>query len=60
MEADVNYYRRRAAEETSRAAASTDPHVRRIHLELSRQYDQRITKLEAEMRRAQLHIVHAA
>lgn len=60
MEADINYYRRRAAEETSRAATSTDPHVQRIHLELARQYEQRISKLEAALRRAQLHIVHAA
>ena len=60
MEADVNYYRRRAAEESSRAATSADPHVQRIHLELARHYDQRISKLEADMRRAQLHIVHAA
>jgi hypothetical protein len=60
MEADVSYYRRRAAEETRGAAASTDPHVQRIHLELARLYDQRLSKLEADERRAQLRIVDAA
>jgi hypothetical protein len=60
MEADISYYRRRAAEESRAAAASTDPHVQRIHLELGRHYDQRISKLETDFRRAQLHVVDAA
>jgi hypothetical protein len=60
MEADISYYRRRAAEETRAAAASLDAHVRRIHLELGRQYDQRVAGLETDLRRAQMHVVDAA
>lgn len=60
MEADISYYRRRAAEEASAAAASSDAHVRRIHLELGRQYDQRISRIEADLRRAQMRVVDAA
>jgi uncharacterized membrane protein len=60
MEAEISYYRRRAAEEAEAAAAAIDAQVRQIHLELRRQYDQRIAILEAEMRRAQIHVVDAA
>jgi hypothetical protein len=60
MEADISYYRRRAAEEADAAATAIDAQVRQIHLELRRQYDQRIAILEAEMRRARIHVVDAA
>ena len=51
---DAGRSRKRAAE------LSADGYVRRIHLELSRQYEQRVAKLEAEVRRAQIHVVDAA
>ena len=60
MEAEISYYRRRAAEEASAAATAIDAHVRRIHLELSRHYDQRISTLEAELPRGKMHVVDAA
>jgi uncharacterized membrane protein len=60
MEAEISYYRRRAAEEAEAAAAAIDAQVRQIHLELRRQYDRRIAILEAQMRRAQIHVVDAA
>ena len=60
MEAEISYYRRRAAEEAEAAAAAIDAQVRQIHLELRRQYEQRIAILEAQMRRAQIHVVDAA
>jgi len=60
MEADPSYFRRRAVEEIRAAELSADGYVRRIHLELSRQYEQRVAKLEAEVRRAQIHVVDAA
>jgi ABC-type sugar transport system ATPase subunit len=59
MEADLSYFRRRAVEEIRAAELSADGYVRRIHLELSRQYEQRVAKLEAEVRRAQIHVVDA-
>ena len=60
MEADITYYRRRSAEEASAAAAASDSQVRNIHMELGRQYDQRVSRLEAEIRRAQMRVVDAA
>jgi len=60
MEVDLIYYRRRSAAEAAAAVSSTEPNVRRIHLELARQYDARIAALEAEFRRAEMHIVSAA
>jgi hypothetical protein len=60
MEADLSYYRRRAVEEIRASEVSADAYVRRIHLELSRQYEQRVARLEADVRRAQIHIVDAA
>jgi hypothetical protein len=60
MEADLSYYRRRAVEEIRASEVSADADVRRIHLELSRQYEQRVARLEADVRRAQIHIVDAA
>jgi hypothetical protein len=60
MEAELLYYRRRMACEAAAAAAATDPNIRRIHLELARCYDARIAALDAEGRRAQIHLVSAA
>jgi len=36
---DVAYYQARAIEELDRAAASTDPNVARVHLELANRYE---------------------
>jgi hypothetical protein len=60
MEVDIGYYSRRSAEEASAASAAADPHVRNVHLELRRQYDQRVAALEAELRRAKVRLVSAA
>jgi hypothetical protein len=60
MERDLIYYRRRLTAETAAAEASTEPNVRRVHQELARQYEARLAALEAECRRADMHIVVSA
>ena len=60
MEAELNYYRRRSVQETAAAAAATDGKVRSVHLELGRRYDEKISTIEAEMKRMQLHLVSPA
>jgi len=57
MDAELNYYRRRAVEETDAAAAAPEGKVRKIHLELGRRYDERASTMEAEEQRSQLHVV---
>ena len=46
MEADLAYYRRRAAEERSAAEAASDPFVRAVHLDLARRYGEQILAIE--------------
>jgi hypothetical protein len=60
MEADIGYYRRRSTEESDAARGAADSHVRNVHLELSRHHDQRVSALEAELRRAQMRVVSTA
>jgi hypothetical protein len=60
MERDLVYYRRRLAAETAAAGVSAEPNVRRVHQELARQYEVRVAALEAEIRRAEMHIVVSA
>lgn len=60
MKGDLIYYRRRLAAETAAAGVSTEPNVRRIHQELARRYEARVAALEAEIRRAEMHIVVSA
>jgi hypothetical protein len=60
MEAELIYYRRRSDQEAAAAQAAHDRNVRNVHLELSRRYQERITLIEAEIRRAQLHLVSTA
>ena len=60
MEADLIYYRRRFAEEAAAAKAAQLARVRDVHLELARGYDARVAQLDAEQRRAQIHLIDAA
>lgn len=60
MEAELAYYRRRSAEEAAAAASAQPGSVRDAHLELARRYHERIAALEAESRRAGIHLVSAA
>jgi thymidylate kinase len=60
MDADLVYYRRRSSAERAAAAAAHDRKVRAIHLELAKHYEERIAVLEAERRRAEMHLVSAA
>jgi hypothetical protein len=60
MESDLTYYRRRSVEEAAAAAASLDPKVRAIHLELAERYEVRIAALAAEGSRVHIHLVSAA
>jgi hypothetical protein len=57
MEAELNYYRRRSVEESAAANAAADFKVRNVHLELGRRYNEKISTIEAEIRRSQLHLV---
>jgi hypothetical protein len=59
MEADLVYYRRRAAEERSAAALAINEKVRAVHLELAIAYDHRGDRL-AVPDDAKLHLVSAA
>lgn len=60
MEVDLVYYRRRSSAERTAAEAALDHKVRAIHLELMDHYEERIAALEAERRRAEMHLVSAA
>ena len=60
MEADLNYYKRRSAEETAAATAADNAIARDAHLELARRYDGEIARLRVELRRAGFRIVNAA
>jgi hypothetical protein len=60
MEADLGYYRRRAAEERAAAAGSANRKARGVHLELAWRYDQRVEALVGESNAAQLRLVPAA
>ena len=58
-ESDLDYFRRRAAEERQAAASASEPAVRRVHLDLARRYDD---ALEAEQSRPAIRMgatVHA-
>ena len=57
MDAELKYYRRRSDEETAAAQAANDGKVRDVHLELSRRYHEKISTIEARIRRSQLHLV---
>ncbi len=59
MDADLNYYERRSAEEAAAAALAEDARVREAHLELARRYEQRISSIEAQRRRADFRLVSA-
>jgi hypothetical protein len=60
MQADLAYYRRRAAEETAAAHSAVHQGARDAHIELAGRYEIRIAALEAESRRAEVHLVSAA
>jgi len=60
MEADLVYYRHRAAEERTAAAAAPSRRVRAVHLNLAVRYDARVASLTAEQRRSEIHLVSAA
>jgi len=59
MEADLGYFRRRAAEERAAAAGSANRKARGVHLELAWRYDQCVEALDAESSGAQLRLVPA-
>lgn len=60
MEADLIYYRRRAAEERGAAESAPDSFVRAVHLELARRYDERISTLGTKADRPDLRLVLSA
>jgi hypothetical protein len=60
MEAELVYYRRRAAEERVAASAAPSERVRSVHLDLAIRYDERVVALAAEQRRSEMHLVSAA
>lgn len=49
FEADMAYYRRRAAESAERALAASTPSSRLVHEELARLYRARLAALEEEL-----------
>jgi len=60
MDADLNYYRRRSAEERAAAASARDYKVRDVHLELAAAYEERSAILEAQNGNQRLQLVPAA
>jgi len=50
MDTDLAYYRRRSADEQAAAAATRDPKIGAIHLELARRYDERVVALSSRQR----------
>ncbi|MBP8231829.1 MAG: hypothetical protein KAY22_05950 [Rhizorhabdus sp.] len=50
IEADMAYYRRRAAESAERALIASNPGARLAHEELAKLYRGRLAALEAELR----------
>lgn len=60
MEQDLEYYRRRSAEEARAAAAATDPRVRKVHQDFAKRYEERASGLEAESPIMHLRLVSAA
>jgi len=60
MEADLVYYRRRAAEEARAAGQANDIRVREVHLDLARRYQERAADLEVQRVDAHLSLVPAA
>ena len=57
MEADLAYYQRRSSEEVAAARLAPNLTVRQAHLDLARLYAARVGDLEAEHRRAAMHLV---
>jgi hypothetical protein len=57
VEADLDYYRRRAEQERAAAAVALDVNAREAHLRLAAEYDQRSRRLETEQ---QAHVASAA
>ena len=49
IEADMAYYRRRAAESAARALIASNPGARLSHEELAKLYRAKLTALEAEL-----------
>ena len=60
MQSDLAYYRRRADEETAAADLAEHQAARDAHMELAARYEMRVAALEAERRRADVHLVSAA
>lgn len=60
MEADLEYLRRRLAQEKAAAEVAAHPRVRQAHLELAARYSHRIAEAAALERRDTMHIVSAA
>jgi len=57
MEAELNYYRRRSVQENQAAATAPNGKLRSVHLELGRRYCEKISMIEAELNRGQMHLV---
>jgi len=60
MDADLDYYRRRSAEERAAAAGARDTKVRDVHLELAAAYDKLSASVEARKGNPRLQLVSAA
>ncbi|HEV2594276.1 MAG TPA: hypothetical protein VGU01_03655 [Sphingomicrobium sp.] len=60
MEADLDYYRRRTAEEARAAGQARDVRVRDVHLDLARLYEERAAQIEAQRLDVHLTLVPAS
>jgi hypothetical protein len=59
MEANLNYYRRRASEERTAALQSRHPRVRRVHLEMAQEYEERVRGIAAGENQPAMRLVAA-
>jgi hypothetical protein len=60
MISDLTYYRRRVAEERTAGMTAATAEARACHFALADAYEARVREIDAEQRRASLHIVTAA
>lgn len=59
MDKDLDYYRRRLAEERAAETLAIHPAVSTVHHNLAREYEERIALLEQVTDPADLHLVSA-
>jgi hypothetical protein len=59
MDRDLDYYRRRLAEERAAENLAIHPAVSAVHQNLAREYEERIAVLEEHAAHTELHLVRA-